>query len=345
MAPTDTARKAPIRITINLKISKTIFDGAAANINETTEKTVIKRSVVLANESSEKAPVKRKKQNSINDRRKCRKFENVAAEYPSPPHSPVGHHSWIGHASSESYDSSSRDSSYDTPPATYHDTSRDTPYKPHDGSNDASNDTSPDRPIRKSKEKFYKLLSSVVKKKSQEDSSSETETVSPTKDKISLSKSEKKAIARLLHCRRHFPAEISVVEGKGTGVKTLRDIASCQFVCEYAGELISKTEALRREKVYAARSATTRMSCYMYYFEHGGLEMCVDATSDEGAYGIGRLINHSVGGNLATVKIMVDGIPRLALVAKRDISYGEELSYDYGDRGTTSIAAYPWLSK
>jgi len=84
------------------------------------------------------------------------------------------------------------------------------------------------------------------------------------------------------------------------------------------------------------------MNCYMYFFEHRGQEMCVDAT--EPSFGFSRMVNHSVNGNLDTVKVLAKGVPHLALVANRDIEKGEELSYDYGDRFGASLTNFPWLS-
>lgn len=200
------------------------------------------------------------------------------------------------------------------------------------------------RPVRESKKKFYELLSSVI---SGDPCPSRFENnhvnkLKNNKPKL-LSSQQKRDIAQSMSVRRHFPAEIMTIEGKGTGVRTLRSLSRFQFICEYVGELITKTEALRREKTYAATSTTHIMSCYMYYFEHRGQEYCLDATTENGPWGIGRLINHSINGNLDTVKIVIDNVPRLAFIANQDISAGSELAYDYGDR--TSFAAFPWLKK
>ncbi|KAI8502852.1 histone-lysine N-methyltransferase [Branchiostoma belcheri] len=52
---------------------------------------------------------------------------------------------------------------------------------------------------------------------------------------------------------------------------------------------------------------------------------------------LGRLINHSAKHkNLMTRSISAGGLPRLILVAARDIQPGEELQYDYGDRNISS---------
>lgn len=68
----------------------------------------------------------------------------------------------------------------------------------------------------------------------------------------------------------------------------------------------------------------------------------IDATAETGR--LGRLINHSRNGNLVTRTILVNGQPRLALLAKVDIKKGEELLYDYGDRSKESLENHPWLA-
>ncbi|KAJ8931147.1 hypothetical protein NQ314_015976, partial [Rhamnusium bicolor] len=59
---------------------------------------------------------------------------------------------------------------------------------------------------------------------------------------------------------------------------------------------------------------------------------------------LGRLINHSRNGNLITKTMMVDGKPRLALIANVGIKKGQELLYDYGDRSRESLEHHPWLA-
>lgn len=41
--------------------------------------------------------------------------------------------------------------------------------------------------------------------------------------------------------------------------------------------------------------------------------------------------------------VTVDGVPRLALMAKCDIKVNTELTLDYGDRSRRAIQAHPWL--
>lgn len=67
----------------------------------------------------------------------------------------------------------------------------------------------------------------------------------------------------------------------------------------------------------------------------------VDATVDTGRKG--RLINHSRKANLVTKILVVDGTPRLLLMANRFIDAGVELTLDYGDRARSSLKDHPWL--
>ena len=75
---------------------------------------------------------------------------------------------------------------------------------------------------------------------------------------------------------------------------------------------------------------------YIFFLTHS-----VDATAESSR--LGRLLNHSRNGNCTTKSLVVNEIPRLILIAKRDIKKGEELSYDYGDRSKAAIEAHPWL--
>ena len=55
------------------------------------------------------------------------------------------------------------------------------------------------------------------------------------------------------------------VEGKGRGMMSTRAFKKGELVCEYSGELISHTEAKRREERYLKDSS---IGCYTYYFEY-----------------------------------------------------------------------------
>lgn len=74
----------------------------------------------------------------------------------------------------------------------------------------------------------------------------------------------------------------------------------------------------------------------------------IDATAESGR--LGRLLNHSRRNpNCITRLVWVKDndskkpLPRLVIVAKRDINTGEELTYDYGDRDKSALEVHPWL--
>ena len=113
------------------------------------------------------------------------------------------------------------------------------------------------------------------------------------------------------------------------------------FVCEYAGEMISYAEAKEREKKYARDPS---IGCYMYFFEHKTKTYCVDATAETNR--LGRLLNHSrLFSNCHTKVFEMNDRPYLILLASRDIQPGEELTFDYGDRNRIAVKSYPWLAE
>jgi len=126
---------------------------------------------------------------------------------------------------------------------------------------------------------------------------------------------------------------------KGRGVIATRKFLKNEFVVEYSGELIDILTARKREKKYAQ---DIRVGCYMYYFTYQNQQYCVDATEESDR--LGRLVNHSRNGNLIPKVIEVQEIPRLVLIAKRDIDPNEELTYDYGDRSKEALFYHPWLA-
>ena len=85
-------------------------------------------------------------------------------------------------------------------------------------------------------------------------------------------------------------------------------------------------------------------ACFMMFDSMFIFFFSVDATKDNGC--MGRLLNHSkTKANVVTKLFEIDSLPYLALLAKRDISVGEELVYDYGDRSTKAVQLFPWLEK
>lgn len=133
--------------------------------------------------------------------------------------------------------------------------------------------------------------------------------------------------------------EIRTLPEKGRAVFSTQNFYRGEFICEYAGELISYTEAKTRELEY---SEDILKGCYMYYFKHDGVKRCIDATKETGR--LGRLINHSRIRNNIKPRVVENGSEiYLCFFATRDLDVGEELLYDYGDRSRESIKNFPWL--
>jgi len=129
------------------------------------------------------------------------------------------------------------------------------------------------------------------------------------------------------------------IPGKGRGIIATRIFLRHEFVVEYSGELLEIHTAKKREKKYAQ---DLRVGCYMYYFTYRNQQYCVDATAETDR--LGRLVNHSRSGNLIPKVLEVESVPRLILIAKRDIDANEELCYDYGDRSKNALMHHPWLA-
>jgi len=126
---------------------------------------------------------------------------------------------------------------------------------------------------------------------------------------------------------------------KGRGIVSTSSFERGSFVTEYSGTLLSLKEARKIEKKLA-----NIPSSYMYYFKHFEKYLCIDATFESGK--LGRLINHSKElSNLTPQTIVVNGKPHIVFVAKRDISPGDELLYDYGERRRAALQANEWLLK
>lgn len=128
------------------------------------------------------------------------------------------------------------------------------------------------------------------------------------------------------------------VNEKGRSVKTTQGFHKGEKVCYYEGELITKTEGLKRHKTYSVG-----VGSYLYFFEHGGRGWCVDATREN--FSFGRLLNHSKKKpNIKASICEIDGDPRILFTALIDIPSNTELLYDYGDRSKEIIKANPWLN-
>ncbi|XP_059646480.1 histone-lysine N-methyltransferase SUVR3 [Cornus florida] len=129
---------------------------------------------------------------------------------------------------------------------------------------------------------------------------------------------------------------------KGWGLHADQLIRYGQFVCEYAGELLTTEETRRRQRIYDELKSGGRFcSALLVVREHlpsgkACLRMNIDATR---IGNVARYINHSCdGGNLSTILVRSSGalLPRLCFFASRDIQHDEELTFSYGDARLSS---------
>ena len=70
-------------------------------------------------------------------------------------------------------------------------------------------------------------------------------------------------------------ANLTIIDlaDKGKGVTAAQGFAKGEYVCEYAGDLITKAAASKREQQYLAEAAEqgqSEMMCYMYFLKHKG---------------------------------------------------------------------------
>ncbi|KAK0602782.1 hypothetical protein LWI29_036905 [Acer saccharum] len=124
---------------------------------------------------------------------------------------------------------------------------------------------------------------------------------------------------------------------KGWGLFADQLIRQGQFVCEYAGELLTTKEARRRQQIYDELASHGGISSALLVIrEHlpsgkACLRINIDATR---VGNVARFINHSCdGGNLSTMVVRSSGavLPRICFYASKDIKEGKELTFSYGE--------------
>jgi len=117
-----------------------------------------------------------------------------------------------------------------------------------------------------------------------------------------------------------WDVELRYCGEKGYGAFAAKDIPANTFVVEYVGDVIDKAEVARRKKLYQESGNPH------FYLMEVGPNVTIDAGM---AGGLARFLNHSCDPNCMTQKWQVGQETRVAMFSTRDITAGEELSYDY----------------
>ncbi|XP_046367811.2 uncharacterized protein LOC124143059 [Haliotis rufescens] len=139
-------------------------------------------------------------------------------------------------------------------------------------------------------------------------------------EQLFLEKSQRASAIAAMRRRDAAPAYLIVVsfgDTKGRGVVADRDFQPGDFITYYHGKFFT-------QKPDGANSA------YLFEVNDSGESTWIDASDEDGSYG--RLINDDWRSPTAAYEVLrVDGQPRVAFFATKDIQRGEEITYNYGE--------------
>nr|XP_018902962.1 PREDICTED: histone-lysine N-methyltransferase SETMAR-like isoform X2 [Bemisia tabaci] len=126
---------------------------------------------------------------------------------------------------------------------------------------------------------------------------------------------------------------------KGLCLFTSLPILKGEFICEYAGEIISRAEAKRRLDL---DSRSSKMN-YIFFLRENFTNEVVETIVDPSSIGnIGRYINHSCSPNAAIIPVRVDSVvPKLAIFAKSDIMAEKEITMSYSTGASSMVHSLP----
>jgi [histone H3]-lysine36 N-dimethyltransferase SETMAR len=121
---------------------------------------------------------------------------------------------------------------------------------------------------------------------------------------------------------------------KGLGLVSTSHVKKGSFICEYAGEILTKFEAMKRDKI----NQKEKKMNYIFCLNEIGSEKSsstIQTFIDPSRKGnIGRYINHSCDANCDIISTRVDSIiPKIAIFANREIPPLTEITFNYGPEG------------
>ncbi|KAK7101957.1 hypothetical protein V1264_020258 [Littorina saxatilis] len=129
--------------------------------------------------------------------------------------------------------------------------------------------------------------------------------------------------------------KVAPAGARGFGLFACEDVERLTFVCEYAGEVVGAGEA--RKRLDRKEGGMNYLIVLREHCSGGMILTCVDPRLTGN---VGRFANHSCDPNLLMVPVRVENsVPRLALFARRDISAGDELTFDYSGETVLSDSA------
>ncbi|XP_070500851.1 probable histone-lysine N-methyltransferase set-23 [Chironomus tepperi] len=122
--------------------------------------------------------------------------------------------------------------------------------------------------------------------------------------------------------------EIQNFGTKGCGLITTKKLLKGTFICEYAGEILTKSEAIRRDQSNNSMNYILCLNEISSESNSNKIQTFIDPSMKGN---IGRYLNHSCDPNCEILSVRVDSIiPKIAIFAKRDICENEELTFSYG---------------
>ena len=124
------------------------------------------------------------------------------------------------------------------------------------------------------------------------------------------------------------PLEIVNIEGKGRGVVATAPVKCGDYICEYSySDTYPRSKRAAREEEYSINGE----GCMVLEVHTAHGWKCLDATRSHAT--VGRLLNHAPERSAsarAFKPLLVNGVWRVAFLARRDILVGDEITWDYG---------------